>query len=51
MSFRVVDQLTENQILELVDLYQNEFWSKKLTHQDVRKMLAASDIIIGLVDR
>lgn len=50
MSFRVVDQLTEKQILELVDLYQNEFWSKKRTHQDVRKMLAGSDIIIGLVD-
>ncbi len=32
------------------DLHQNEFWSKKRTHQDVVKMLAASDIIIGLVD-
>ncbi len=50
MSLRIVAQLTENQISELVDLYQNEFWSKKRTHQDVVRMLAASDIIIGLVD-
>ena len=36
--------------MELVDLYKNEFGSKKRTHQDVVRMLAASDIIIGLVD-
>ncbi|MBH8553415.1 GNAT family N-acetyltransferase [Nostocaceae cyanobacterium CENA357] len=50
MSLQIIEQLTENQISELVDLYQNEFWSKKRTHQDVVKMLAASDIIVGLVD-
>jgi predicted GNAT family N-acyltransferase len=50
MAYRIVSQLTENQISELVDLYKNEFWSNKRTHQDVVQMLAASDIIIGLVD-
>jgi predicted GNAT family N-acyltransferase len=50
MSYQTIDKLAPNQIYELVDLYKNEFWSKNRTHQDVVKMLAASDIIIGLVD-
>ncbi|OUL21157.1 GNAT family N-acetyltransferase [Nostoc sp. T09] len=50
MNYEIVDHLTDNQIVELVDLYKNEFWSKKRTYQDVAKMLAASNIIIGLVD-
>lgn len=50
MNYQIADHLTENQIVELVDLYKNEFWSKKRTYQDVVKMLAASDIIIALVD-
>ncbi|MBW4671890.1 MAG: GNAT family N-acetyltransferase [Cyanomargarita calcarea GSE-NOS-MK-12-04C] len=50
MDCRVVATLSENQILELVDLYKNEFWSQKRTHQDVVKMLAGSDIIVALVD-
>ncbi|GAX41255.1 GCN5-related N-acetyltransferase [Tolypothrix sp. NIES-4075] len=50
MTYRIVSQLTESQIFELVDLYKNEFWSKKRTHQYVVRMLAASDIIIALVD-
>jgi GNAT superfamily N-acetyltransferase len=50
MNYKVINQLTENQITELVDLYKNEFWSKKRTYEDVAKMLAASDIIVALVD-
>ncbi|BAZ30288.1 GCN5-related N-acetyltransferase [Cylindrospermum sp. NIES-4074] len=50
MIYHIVNQLTENQIAELVELYKNEFWSKQRTYQGVVKMLAASDIIIALVD-
>lgn len=50
MTYRIVSQLTENQISELVDLYKNEFWSSKRTLEDVVRMLAESDIIIALVD-
>lgn len=50
MNYQIVDHLSENQIVELVDLYKNEFWSKQRTYQNVSKMLAASDIIIALVD-
>lgn len=49
-QYRTVSELTEQQILELTELYTNEFWSQNRTQQDVAKMLAASNIIIGLVD-
>jgi GNAT superfamily N-acetyltransferase len=49
-SYRIVSELTEEQIFELTNLYKNEFWSQNRTQEDVTKMLAASDIVIGLVD-
>lgn len=49
-SYRIVSELTEQQISELTDLYRNEFWSQNRTRQEVAKMLAASDIVIGLID-
>lgn len=49
MNYKVVNQLTETQIYELVELYKNEFWSKDRTYERVVKMLKASDIIIALV--
>ena len=49
-SYRIVSELTEQQISELTELYKNEFWSQNRTQPDVAKMLAASDIVIGLVD-
>lgn len=50
MNYQIIYQLTATQTTELVDLYQKEFWSKNRTNQDVIKMLAASDIVIGLID-
>jgi GNAT superfamily N-acetyltransferase len=50
MTYQIVANLTENHISELLELYKSEFWSYKRTREDVVKMLAASDIIVGLVD-
>ena len=50
MNYQVINQLDETQISELVELYKNEFWSHKRTEEGVVKMLAASDIIIALVN-
>jgi len=50
MNYQVVEQLSETQISDLLDLYKNEFWSQRRTREEIEKMLAASDIIIGLVD-
>jgi ribosomal protein S18 acetylase RimI-like enzyme len=50
MNYQVVNHLNEQQILTLVELYQNEFWSKNRKYDDVVMMLKHSDIIIGLLD-
>ncbi|WP_017314338.1 GNAT family N-acetyltransferase [Mastigocladopsis repens] len=50
MTYQIVANLTENQISDLLDLYKNEFWSNKRKREDVLKMLAASDIVVALVD-
>jgi predicted GNAT family N-acyltransferase len=49
-KYRIVETLSESQVSDLMDLYKNEFWSDKRTREDVVKMLASSDVIIGLVD-
>ncbi len=49
-KYRIVETLTESQISDLMELYKNEFWCDKRTREDVVKMLAATDVIIGLVD-
>ena len=49
-KYRIVEILTESQVSDLMELYKNEFWSDKRTREDVVKMLAATDVIIGLVD-
>jgi GNAT superfamily N-acetyltransferase len=50
MNYKIVENLTESQISQLVELYSKEFWSKKRQLQDVIKMVAGSDVIIALVD-
>ncbi|NJK74060.1 MAG: GNAT family N-acetyltransferase [Microcoleus sp. SU_5_6] len=49
-DYRIVNALNESQVADLMELYQNEIWCDKRTREDVEKMLAATDIIIGLVD-
>ena len=50
MSYRMVDSLTPEQVVELHELYQGEWWSKGRTSSDVRTMLAHTGVVIGLID-
>ena len=50
-NYRMVETLTASQVSDLMELYKNEFWCDKRTREDVVKMLAATDVIIGLVDQ
>ncbi|NJK69940.1 MAG: GNAT family N-acetyltransferase [Microcoleus sp. CSU_2_2] len=49
-KYRIVEKLNDSQISDLMDLYKNEFWCDKRQREDVVKMLASTDVIIGLVD-
>ncbi|HSF76772.1 MAG TPA: GNAT family N-acetyltransferase, partial [Microcoleus sp.] len=49
-NYRIVETLTDSHVSDLMDLYKNEFWSDKRTREDVVRMLASTDVIIGFVD-
>lgn len=50
LSISVVHHLTEAQIEDLKQLYQQGWWSQARTLEEIQKMLNHSDILIGLVD-
>jgi ribosomal protein S18 acetylase RimI-like enzyme len=45
-----ISRLSESQIEDLVRLYQEEWWTKGRTREDVRRMLANTDFIVGFCD-
>jgi RimJ/RimL family protein N-acetyltransferase/GNAT superfamily N-acetyltransferase len=47
---RRVDTLTEAQVEDLHCLYQNEWWTRERTIEDVRRMLDATKILVGFAD-
>ena len=47
---RRVDTLTEAQVEDLHRLYQNEWWTRGRTMEDVRRMLDATKILVGFAD-
>jgi len=51
MTIEQVDQLTDSQIADLTALYQHEWWSAGRSPDDVRRMLAHTDLIFGFIDR
>jgi predicted GNAT family N-acyltransferase len=50
MRYRLIERLEDSHVRELVALYQNEWWSKARKLDDVRSMLAHSDLVFGLVE-
>lgn len=50
MAIVLIRQLNEDHIQDLCALYRVNWWASDRTVRDVRRMLANSDIIVGLVD-
>jgi ribosomal protein S18 acetylase RimI-like enzyme len=48
MEYKIVSDLTEQQILELYDLYQQEWWSNTRNLSDIRKMLQHTTLLVGI---
>lgn len=48
-GFRAVGRLDESQVAELHALYQNEWWSRGRGLDDVRRMLAHTDLVFGFL--
>jgi predicted GNAT family N-acyltransferase len=50
MAIALVRQLNEDHIQDLYTLYQTAWWAQDRTVKGIRKMLANSDIVVGLYD-
>jgi len=51
MKYKIVKKLNSSQIEQLYKLYKKEWWTKDRKREDIKKMLANSDIIIGVVNK
>ena len=49
-SLRLCSSLDQNHILQLVELYQNEWWTKDRVQADVELMLQNTDFIFAYLD-
>jgi len=50
-EYTLVSQLGGKQIDQLMELYRHEFWCNTRKRSDVEKMLANTDIILGVLDK
>lgn len=50
MTYRIVHQLTDRQIDQLVELYRPEWWTSHRTRAGVEEMLRHSSIVFGAID-
>ena len=50
MNLQSVTSLTDTQVRELHQLYQNEWWTKGRLLEEIRRMLDHSDYTFGLCD-
>ncbi|MEK4245779.1 GNAT family N-acetyltransferase [Psychrobacillus sp. FSL K6-2684] len=50
MVLKIVTIFTEKHLNDLFLLFQNEWWTKNRTNDDILKMLDLSHVAIGLVD-
>jgi GNAT superfamily N-acetyltransferase len=48
--YQLIHQLDDNQILQLHQLYSQQWWTKERTLDDMKKMLASSDLLFAYWD-
>jgi ribosomal protein S18 acetylase RimI-like enzyme len=50
MAIELRDRIEEGQMADLMALYRQTYWGQERTEEEVRKMLAHTDLIFSLVD-
>jgi GNAT superfamily N-acetyltransferase len=50
MDFPVIERLSPRQTEQLHQLYQNEWWTERRSLDQVKRMLAHSDLCLGVLD-
>ena len=49
MNYKIIEDFNENQLNELHSLFQNEWWTKDRNLSEIKKMVANSTVVIGLI--
>jgi len=49
-NYKLIEELDENQIKELHNIFKNEWWTKNRQLSEIRKLLDNSSVVIGLID-
>jgi predicted GNAT family N-acyltransferase len=49
VKLKLVQELNDSQVFQLMDLYQHAWWAKERTIEDVREMLLHTDFIFGFI--
>ena len=50
MRFEKIEQLTDRQIRDLHNMYQEEWWTKGRALEDVRSMVEHTDVVVGVCE-
>lgn len=49
MKYKVIEEFSESQIIELHSLFKNEWWTQNRQLPEIKKMLDNSSVVIGLI--
>lgn len=49
-NYKIISEINENHLDNLLELYHQVWWSQQRQKEDVRRMLRHSDLILGLVE-
>ncbi len=50
MAFKMIEQLDENHLPQIFELYQNEWWTKTRSKEDISSLLRNTTFVFGLID-
>ncbi|ADG93700.1 GCN5-related N-acetyltransferase [Arcobacter nitrofigilis DSM 7299] len=51
MNYKIIHELSKNQIDELFELYKNEWWTNTRNKKEIEVMLNNSQVIIGIENK
>lgn len=50
MNYKVVEELNDKQLNDLLRLFENEWWTKARQPSEIRRMIDNSSLVIGLIN-
>ncbi|MFC7371414.1 GNAT family N-acetyltransferase [Fictibacillus iocasae] len=50
MSYKIIEEFNENELLQVHHLFQQEWWTKDRTMQDMKQMFKNSGLVVGVLD-